>query len=255
MLSLGAVACSSSGSGSGSDAAADADGDASASGNSEAFCAKAKQLQASPPSDDPAAAAAAFADLSATAPNDDIRAALTTLLAAIDKLDTVMPSDTSNSSGDMAGFEELMKVIMDPKFIAAGETLSAFALKECGIDIDTDLGADSTTPDGDSAAPSGPNIFDDIEAGEFGKVVDPYLQTNAPQYRIASILMSEQSEYALIEVGLTGSGPLRAADLCRTVDAYVVANTEDPDYAISIIQDGTKQQLAGKQPGQPCTAG
>jgi hypothetical protein len=99
-----------------------------------------------------------------------------------------------------------------------------------------------------------PSVASLVDGGAIGQAVDTYLAASAPQYRIASVLVSEGSANTEITLALTGSGALDAVAVCNIIDGVVAAKTSSTAYSVSVSLDGAAEQLAGHQPGKPCAA-
>lgn len=216
-----------SGSGSASDAEAAASSD---------FCSKAQELQTTAVSNDSAAVGAALASLASLAPSEELRSAIGTVASGL--------------SAVSGGQKQISDLLAETEFASAATALSAYGLKECGISLaltPNDPGSSTT----ESTAPSVASLLDGVPIGQ---AVDAYLSANAPQYRIARVLVSEVDAIAAITLSLTGSGALDAGAVCNVIDGVVAQQTSSTAYTVSVTLDGSDKRLAGHDAGQPCAA-
>lgn len=198
------------------------------------FCVAVTALTSNPPADNATALAEAFGNLQAVAPEGNVRNAVGTVISGFEKA--------------AAEQQKLSVLLSDPGFVAAAGTLVNYSASECGVTLnlgDNGSGGD-TSPDGTDA----PAPLDLPDGGAIGQAVDAYLAANAPSYRIAKVLVSDDKTHARIELSLTGSGSLNAAAVCTVIDGVVASDTPSTPHSVAIDNGGTV--LAGHEPGQTC---
>lgn len=205
-------------------------GSAGAGGSDGAFCAKLRELEAMPESDDPAEALKQLAELAKVAPNDEVREAMAALQPIVEKITSL---DTDNEDA----FGELMALFFDPDVIKAGEVLDKYSVDVCGLepsDSSTEDSGDDTSGTGD-----GGDVFDDLEAGEIGDAVSDELATVSPDTVYSGSSMSANGDTTDIRIDLSGDRSYDADALCGFVLDFVAENSTDTAINVTIAHDGS----------------
>lgn len=212
-------------------------GESSGNGGSDgAFCAKLREMEAMPESDDPAEALKQLAELAKVAPNDEVRRAMAALQPIIEKISSI-----DSESED--AFGEIMALLFDPDVIKAGEVLDKYSVDVCGLepsDSSSDSSSGSPSGDGTDGSTDGGSgtVFDDLEAGDIGDAVSDELAMTSPDTVYSGASMAANGDSTDIQVDLSGDRSYDANALCAFVLDYVAENSTDSAIEVSIVHDG-----------------
>ena len=191
-------------------------------------------------------------DLATTAPNDDLKKALTTMRPVIEKMSQIDENDPD-------AFGTVMSMMFDPEVAAAGKTIDAYSTDVCKMPPSTD----SSSID-DSAMTFPPStddrsMFDegtilaDMGYEDINNAVAPLKSTNFPNgYIISAGIEGTADGSSLVTVDFADTDTVDPIAVCEAIDAAIAEKTADTNVSIKVSVDG--KEVGGRPVGGTCSA-
>jgi hypothetical protein len=210
----------------------------------DAFCARVATLEAASSGEAPDAVdVSELRKLAEQAPNDELRAAIETLVPVIERF-------TELDENDPEALGLVFELLVDPAFQEATETVEAYATGTCGL---PPSGTDDGSVDETVGEPTG-SAADDLAAGELQDQLRAVVDELAPDHQGTSMLitLAPEQDATLVALDVTGPSSIDAIGLCEALGAAVDAGTTDRAVVVEVREDG--ELVASRPPGGACTA-
>jgi hypothetical protein len=183
---------------------------------------------------------AVLADLADSAPTKELREAIETIGPIMQELEGVDENDPD-------AFAKAMEIMMDPKVVAAGETLEKFTTETCGLTDTTDAPSDDMSSDGGSG-----DIFDDMSAGDISDYVDANGADYFPNGYVGSTSMNSAGDYTDITMDFVDADSVDGVAICELIGEFIAGATADTAVRIVVQADAT--DIAVREVDGSCAA-